>query len=161
MIDVRLARAADAEAIVSLSAEVQALHAHALPELFKPVESLSFVASEVRDLLKVPDQIIFVATQNGNVVGYVSAQVQRRAETPFRRPNVALYVQFMGVRSEMRRRGIGRALVNAIREAASSREIESVLLDVWAFNSEARAFYEAVGFCPQRLILSLESSPLG
>ncbi|HEY1176344.1 MAG TPA: hypothetical protein VGF17_09310 [Phytomonospora sp.] len=32
-------------------------------------------------------------------------------------------------------------------------------LDVWAFNTDARAFYEAMGFRPLRHVLALELDP--
>lgn len=156
MIEIRRARSSDADDIASLSAEVQAHHANALPRLFKPAGQSTFPSAAVRELLDEPDRIVLVACADSVVVGYASAQIQRRAETAFRYSNVSLYVQWMGVRADWRRRGVGRALIKALREVAATHGVSSLALDVWAFNSDARAFYEAVGFRPHRHILSMD-----
>ncbi len=158
MIAIRRAHEADADSISSISAEIQALHARALPELFKPPEAFTFPADKVRELLNDPDWLVFVSELDAVVVGYVSAQIHRRAETPFRRSSVGLGVQWMGVRAAWRRQGVGRALIDAVKSTAAERGITSVFLDVWAFNTEAQSFYEALGFRPKRYILALDVS---
>lgn len=159
MIEIRPARTTDAEAIASLSAEVQAQHTHALPQLFKPAGLNTFPPAAVRQLLDEPGRLIFVGCVNGTVVAYASAQIQQRSETPFRYAGTALYIQWIGVRAASRRQGVGRALINILRDAAVTHGIPSVLLDVWAFNTEALTFYKAMGFHPQRHILALELDP--
>lgn len=42
---------------------------------------------------------------------------------------------------------------------AAARGVRTVTLDVWAFNTDARAFYEAMGFRPLRHVLALELDP--
>jgi ribosomal protein S18 acetylase RimI-like enzyme len=156
MIHVRSALASDADAISALSAEVQAHHAHALPQLFKPAAPNTFPPAAVRELLKDRDRIVLVACTDILVVGYASAQIQQRAETPFRHAQSALCIQWMGVHAEWRRKGVGLALVHALRDEAERHRLAVLVLDVWSFNADARAFYEAAGFHPQRHILSLE-----
>ena len=99
---------------------------------------------------------MLVACAGDEPVGYASAQVQRRAETPFRHSMEHLSVHWMGVLAQWRRQGVGRALIDAMRAEAATRGLSAVTLDVWEFNTEARAFYEKVGFRPQRHILSME-----
>ena len=159
MIEIRRARITDAEAIASLSAEVHSQHAQALPQLFKPPAPDTFPPTAVRELLDEPDRLVLVACVDSTVVGYASAQIQQRAETPFRYAGAALYLQWMGVRATSRRQGVGRALMDNLREDAARRGIPAMLLDVWAFNTEALAFYKAVGFHPQRHILACELDP--
>ena len=156
MIEIRRARLADAEALARMSAEVQTLHAEALPHLFKPPGPQTFPAAAVRALLKDPEWIMLVATDGDEPVGYASAQLQRRADTPFRHPAELLCVHWMGVLAQRRRQGVGRALIDAMRAEAASRGVSTVTIDVWEFNAEARAFYEKVGFRPQRHILSMD-----
>src|SRR5262245_48176458 len=162
MIEIRRALASDAEAIAALSSEVQADHADVLPQLFKRPAPDSFPPRVVRELLEEPDRIFLVASIGGAVVGYASAQMQQRDETLFRHPRSALFIHWIGVHDLSRRRGVGRALVNALREAAATLEATSLLLEVWAFNTKAQAFYKAVGFRPERHILSLDlDAPAG
>lgn len=156
MIEVRQARAADAEAIASLSTETQALHAGALPELFLPAGPDTFPADGVRVMLDEPGRVVLVACERDVVVGFASALVDQRETTELRYARSFLYVQLMGVRATVRRRGVGRALIDGLRAAALERGVTAVLLDVWAFNSEASAFYEAMGFHLERQIMALD-----
>ena len=156
MIHVRSALASDDDAISTLSAEVQAHHAHALPHLFKPAAPNALPPAAVRELLRDHDRIILVACADTLVVGYASAQIQHRSETPFRHAQSALCLQWMGVRAGWRRQGVGRALVHAVRASAEGHGLAVLLLDVWNFNADARAFYESMGFQPQRHVLSLD-----
>ena len=155
IIETRRAQPSDAEAIVPLSGEVQALHAQQLPELFKPPTARSFPAAAVRELFDEQDRIILVACVDATVVGYASAYLERRAETPFRHAATSLCIQWMGVRADWRRRGVGRSLIHAMGHAAVENGATSLLLDVWAANEDACAFYEALGFRSQRHILSM------
>jgi hypothetical protein len=81
MIQVRPATSEDADAVSSLSAEIQTHHAQALPSLFKPSSPVAFPPSEVRALLESPDRVVLVACIDEEVVGYASAQVRHRADT--------------------------------------------------------------------------------
>ena len=156
MIEIRRARLSDAEALASLSADVQTHHADAIPQLFKAVGPATFPPAAVRELLDEKDRIVLVACAEKVVVGYASAQIQRRAETPFRHAVACLCIQWMGVLAGWRRKGVGRALIDALRVAAAEHGLALVTLDVWSFNTNAYAFYTAVGFHPQRHILSME-----
>jgi GNAT superfamily N-acetyltransferase len=57
---------------------------------------------------------------------------------------------------ERRRGGIGRALIDAVREHSGR---ETVRLMVVGSNTDARAFYEAIGF--RELFVELENRPRG
>jgi len=56
----------------------------------------------------------------------------------------------MGVAEQHRGRGVGHALLAAVRAIAASRALDGVSLEVYAFNAAARAFYEREGFVGQR-----------
>jgi len=155
VIEIRAARPADAEAIAALAAEVQTLHARALPRLFKPWSEATFPPGEVRELIAASDWLVLVASADSSVVGYATAQILGRDATPFRHQRTTLFVQAMCVNAASRRRGVGRALMGGLRAAAAERGITSITLDVWDFNAEAREFYETMGFQPEQHILSL------
>jgi GNAT superfamily N-acetyltransferase len=58
------------------------------------------------------------------------------------------------VRPAHRRRGVGAALIAAVRAEAASRNVALLGLDVWSFNADARAFFQSQGFAPynERLV---------
>jgi GNAT superfamily N-acetyltransferase len=84
--------------------------------------------------------------QRATAVGYASAEIVRRPETPFHHAYDMVYLHHLSVRSTHRRKGIGSALLDAVRQAATAVDIELIALDVWTFNAEARAFFNHHGF---------------
>ena len=66
----------------------------------------------------------------------------------------------VAVSPAVRRKGIGRQLLEALKRAASETTCESVFLEVRESNQAARAFYESVGFRPDGRRKSYYSNPL-
>ena len=145
---VRLATETDAEIISSLNADVQALHASALPWRFKPPGSDTFPPTAAAALLAEPTNLVFVAELGSIPVGYAYAEVVRRPETSFTYAYDMVHLHHISVRPTHRREGIGGALMNAVREAANERGIALLTVDVWVFNEVSRAFFQRHGFGP-------------
>jgi hypothetical protein len=89
---------------------------------------------------------VLVAREAGRVEGYAHAEVQETPETAYKRAGATLYVHAMAVSARSRGRGVGRALLAALRDAAAARGVAELSLDVYAFNAAARAFYLDAGF---------------
>jgi ribosomal protein S18 acetylase RimI-like enzyme len=145
---VRRAIVADAALLSALNAEVQAIHAAALPGWFKPPEAQAFPPAAAVALLGNPYNLVLIAEIGAEPVGYVYASLTRHAETPWRYAYDMVYVHQIGVRAAHRRRGVGTALLAAVRAEAASRNVALLGLDVWSFNAEARAFFQRQGFAP-------------
>ncbi len=143
---IRRAKPADADAVSSLNAEVQALHAEALPWRFKPPGPATFPPAAAAGLIAKAENIIFVAELGSAVVGYIYAEVMRRDETVFTYPHEFVYIHHIGVRPKFREKDMGEALLDAVRAAAAERKIELITLDVWSFNAAARSFFRRNGF---------------
>jgi GNAT superfamily N-acetyltransferase len=143
---VRKAVEKDAAILGALNADVQAIHAAALPWLFKPAGPDTFAPCEVKPLLAQPENLFFIAEVDGVAAGYVYAEIQEWPETPFTRRREMIYLHHISVRPAHRRHGVGSALMEAVRNAAAEAGITAVALDVWTFNEEARAFFHRRGF---------------
>jgi ribosomal protein S18 acetylase RimI-like enzyme len=143
---VRRATAGDAELVSTLNADVQAIHAAALRWRFKPPEPGTFPAKEVVVLLEKPENLVFLAHADGTPAGYAYAEVVRRPETSLTFAYEMLHIHHISVGSEYRRRGIGTALLGAVRASGLEVGIVLLTLDVWSFNEEARAFFQRNGF---------------
>lgn len=65
----------------------------------------------------------------------------------------------IAVSPAVRRRGIGRQLLEALQRAARETNCESVFLEVRESNRAARAFYETVGFTREGCRKSYYSNP--
>lgn len=144
---IRKAEERDTDILASLNADVQAIHAAALPWRFKPPGPDGFSAT-LAALLAQPKNLIFIAEIDGIAAGYAYAEIVRRPETPLHHAHEMVYLHHISVRPVHRRRGIGRALIGAVRAAATDVGIALVALDVWTFNDEARAFFSRHGFSP-------------
>jgi GNAT superfamily N-acetyltransferase len=142
----RQATTADAEVMSSLNADVQAIHWSALPWRFKPPSPETFPPTAAAALLAEPNNLVFIAEVDSLPVGYAYAEVIHRPETSFHYAYDMVFLHHISVRPTHRKRGLGRALVEAVRSAASERGISLLALDVWTFNDEARLFFRRQGF---------------
>ena len=143
---IRRALGQDAGTLASLNADVQAIHAAAMPWQFKPPGPDTFPPAAVAALLAQPENLVFIADFDGTAAGYAYAEIVRRPETPFSYALDMVYLHHISVRPAHRRRGVGGALIGAVRAAAIDVNITLVALDVWTFNEEARAFFRRHGF---------------
>jgi hypothetical protein len=71
MVTVRVAVMEDADAIASLTAEVQQLHNEALPDIFKAPFHGLFLREKLATLLHDANSTVAVAESNGEVIGHV------------------------------------------------------------------------------------------
>jgi GNAT superfamily N-acetyltransferase len=149
----------DLGTIVALNAFVQRQHAKEFPDLFKlPADSQQSVDA-FRAILDAPDSLVLLA-EDVEPVGYLYAQFQNRPASWVRLELQVFYIHHMVVTPKHRRRGAGTALLSGALEAARSRRIKRVELDVWSFNSEARHFWAKHGFevFNERMQLSIDGA---
>jgi ribosomal protein S18 acetylase RimI-like enzyme len=151
MITIRAATNADAPTLVSLNADVQAIHAQALPWRFKPPGA--YTAADAQAVLARPSYFALLAETGGAPAGYVIAEVIRHPETGRHHAHAMIYVHEIGVREALRRRGVGRALLDAVKAYGKAGGIERIALDTWSFNEGALAFFQRYGLVPYNVRL--------
>ena len=146
---VRFAQADDADRINELRRQVNDLHVAGKPEIFKP----GFCA-ELRDyiyeILENPMKKIAVAEQNGRIVGFAVLNHIIRPENPFMHERNFLDIDEFGVDEDCRRQGAASEMIRFIRGYAKEKGHTRIELNMWSFNREALAFYEAAGFATYR-----------
>lgn len=150
-IAIRPAVDTDIPALVALNAGVQALHATLSPEIFKPAVDPVELAGFLRATLDQSAHRLLLAQVDGVAAGYAWAEVQDRAETPFALARRRLYLHHLAVDPAFRRRGIAAALLAALEGEARALGLETVVLDAWADNAGAQAFFAAAGYAPLNL----------
>jgi ribosomal protein S18 acetylase RimI-like enzyme len=148
MATIRQASTLDAEAISSLNVDVQALHAAAFPQRFKRPSAETFPPSAAAALLAEARNLVFIAESDGQPAGYAYAEIIRNPENAFRHRYDMIYLHHISVRPQHRNKGIGRALLQAIRSAAQNNGIDVIATEVWSFNEAARRFFRESGFDP-------------
>jgi GNAT superfamily N-acetyltransferase len=141
---VRAARARDAERLVALWS--------ALLEHHRPLGPAWRVAAGAEDewrallarLLAEPDAALLVWEDENGVSGFCTAQIARAPGVAAERARCEITDLF--VSKEMRRRGIGTALVACALRWCEERGVRRVEVRVAAENSEGQAFWRALGF---------------
>jgi diamine N-acetyltransferase len=153
MIAVRLATLDDADVIGRQTSSVQQLHNKALPFIFKPTSADLFPPQKLAALIQDPNCIVAVAEIDRKVVGHIYGAVVNRTENEFNRAESYLYIYQIGVDDDARRQGVGTALITFIGDCAQALGLTTVQVDHWAFNGRARAFFEACGFSPMKVMM--------
>lgn len=146
---VRFARKEDYEAINALRAPVCALHSNGYPALFKPVFAKDH-QERVLKMMEDPEQDVLVAEENGQLLGFAMVEYIKREETNNIYAVHEAHIVEIGVDETSQGKGIGTALIQAVKDAAKVRGCRSVQLDVWEFNKSALRFYEKLGFVTLR-----------
>jgi len=150
---IRRATLADYTAVCELYAQVDALHRQALPHIFRDPQGPPREREYLSEVLAREDATLLVAEASGRIVGLVQVLDRVTLEVPILVPRHYALVDTLVVASDFRRRGVGRRLMEAAHDWARARGGESVELSVWAFNLEAVAFYQALGYEVARQVM--------
>jgi len=159
MITVRPAIVEDADAIDCLTVEVQQLHCEALPDTFKLPSDRLFSREKLATLLQDANSTVAVAESKGEVIGYVYGVTMHRPENDFKKAEKYMYIQQIGVRTDARRQGVGRALIAFIERRALASAVTALQLDYWEFNTRAQSFFESCGFSASQVMMRRTLSP--
>jgi len=87
---------------------------------------------------------LFVAAAGDRTVGFISGEL--RQGSPTFHPRTWASVDDVFVEPEYRNRGMGRALLQSVRDWAQERGADGISLQVAAANARGRKFYEDIGF---------------
>jgi ribosomal protein S18 acetylase RimI-like enzyme len=147
---IRRATLADAPTLARLNAHVQGWHAAQYPEAFFANPDPQALTAWFAERLADPATTVFLA--GDPELGYALCQLQTRDLSLFSPPVRRLLVDHVAVAPEARRQGHGRALLTAARALARDLATDEILLDTWAANADAHAFFRAEGFAPRRML---------
>jgi ribosomal protein S18 acetylase RimI-like enzyme len=146
---VRAAAGDDVDALSRLWHEADELHAQLSPGFFRRPDTArgrQRAAEALRDAEDNGHEVILVASSGAAISGACHLQIY---DTPVGHSMVAQrrgHVETLIVARAQRRRGCGRALMQAATEWARGKGASQMLLTVWAGNEEAERFYAALGY---------------
>lgn len=138
---VREATVADAVTLVAHLQELAAEPGINIPLSPDEVISVEHEKAVLKDFHDSPRALMLVAVDDAQLVGELSIKA-----VSSRRAVQHVATLGMSVKPAHRRKGIGRALMNAAIEWAPSAGIKRIELYVYARNAPAIALYEACGF---------------
>ncbi|MEL6559413.1 MAG: GNAT family N-acetyltransferase [Bacteroidota bacterium] len=91
--------------------------------------------------LNKEDFIAFAAASNDEIIGGITAHVL----PSYYRGKLEIFIYDLAVSEAFRRKGVARALMNALFEEAANSNIEILFVDAEVEDREALLFYEAMG----------------
>jgi ribosomal protein S18 acetylase RimI-like enzyme len=144
-IAVRRATYQDFDAVAQLMQGFMALHHRWDPEQFRTA-ILGFTAAAFQGWLERPGELHLAAETDAGVLGYACATRWEGRGNDFMWARRGVYIPYIVVAPDLRRKGIGRALFSAIEAWAEEFEAEYVGLNVNPQNEGARAFYATLGY---------------
>ena len=152
---IRFARKEELEQVNKLRKQVNDLHVAGKPDVFKPGFS-----DELRDYIfaiwEDPRKDIVVAERSGTICGFAVLNHITRPESPFMFERDFLDIDEFGVDISFRRQGIATVMIRFIRDYAREKGFQKLELNMWEFNRDALAFYEAAGFTTYRRYMEIK-----
>ena len=151
---VRFARENELERVNELRKQVNDLHVKGRPDIFKPGFSEE-LADHVYTIRNDPDQKIIVAERDDILCGFAVLHHIRKPENPFMFERDFLDIDEFCVDEAFRRTGVATEMIAFIRSYAKTQGFDRIELNMWEFNGDALAFYEAAGFKTYRRYMEM------
>ena len=149
-IEIRKAKLSDIESLDLLLYQVHKVHSDARPDLFVS-GAKKYTDEQLKQILKDETKPIFVATENGTVLGYAFCVLINNGESVSHTDIITLYIDDLCVDETSRGKGIGKLLYDYVIKYAKKCCCYNVTLNVWADNQNAVAFYEKIGMRIQKI----------
>lgn len=150
--EIRFAKKCDIPGILHLLTQVGQVHAKGRPDIFRG-DALKYDKADLEALLQEENRPVLVAVEEENVLGYAFCIRKGVKDHPVLADQEELYVDDLCVEENLRGKGVGTKLYEAVVALAKELGVCRVTLNVWAFNEKALAFYEKCGMKPQRIYM--------
>ena len=150
----RFAKEEELPRVNELRKQVNDLHVAGRPDVFKPG-----FPDELRNYLYTiwndPEQEIVVDEKDGVLRGFAVLHHIVKPENPFMHVRDFLDIDEFCVDEACRRQGAAREMIDFIRDYAKEKGFHRIELNMWEFNQDALAFYEAMGFSTYRRYMEM------
>jgi ribosomal protein S18 acetylase RimI-like enzyme len=84
---------------------------------------------------------MIVAKEDNNIVGTCVAEIKHLGDDEVTKRRDILFIEYIIVKDEYKRLGIGTAMLNHMKEFVKENNISSLELTVWGYNTGAIEFY--------------------
>ena len=149
---IRVADVSDIPGLLALLHQVGQVHHEIRPDLFRG-GAQKYSETDLEQLLKEETRPIFVAAEDGRMLGYCFCILEVTENNPVLMDDKSLYIDDLCVDEACRGQHVGKALYE--HTCAYAREIgcRSITLNVWNGNDSAMAFYEKRGLKPRKVYM--------
>ena len=151
---VRFAKESELDSINELRRQVNDIHVAGKPDVFKPGFSKE-LQDHIHTIWNDPEQKIVITEKDGVICGFAVLHHIRKSENPFMYERDFLDIDEFCVDEDHRRQGVASAMIDFIRDHARKEGFHRIELNMWEFNRDALAFYEAAGFSTYRRYMEM------
>jgi len=153
-IAIREATERDLDELEQIFDVVDALHREHLPHIFQEPDGPAREREYMLGVLADESLYLFVAEAEepvqecakGTILGFVQVAIHDALPVPILVPRRIAFVEILAVREEVRRAGIGRALMEHAQGWAEEQGATEIDLNVHEFNQAAFSFYSSLGY---------------
>ena len=143
-IEIRRAEKKDIARISELLSQVLEIHAVLRPDIFIS-GTTKYTKEELCGIILNDEAPVFVADDDGNVVGYAFCVMKRQPFSTNMKDFKSVYIDDLCVDKNCRGKHIGSQLFDYVMDFAKKSGCYDVTLNVWEGNDSARSFYEKKG----------------
>jgi ribosomal protein S18 acetylase RimI-like enzyme len=133
--------------------QLHLLHAENRPDIYR-ADAAEAVKEYFQQFFQDPRSISLVAEEEGELVGICLAKAID-VQNPLLQNRKVINMEGIYVDPACRKKGTGRALLEAMCQQGKERGASSFQLKVWGFNQSAQAFYQAVGMNVQNMTMEI------
>lgn len=141
----------DYEELVKLVYQVHEFHYEHRPDIY--VDGNPLPKEYFENMLNDENALNIVFEEDGKIMGLLMAAKKHNNAIPIARERITYFIDDIVVDSNYRRKGIGKALYEHLLNMAKSDKVDSIELNVWAFNKSALKFYESLGMTVKNMKL--------
>lgn len=141
---IRKAEPKDCSGVLAIATEVQEFHHLHREDVFTEVEPYS--QEFYMSMLTEENLTLLVAVDEKNqIIAYAIFTVNDYSDIIMLRKRHIGMIDDFCVKKSYKRKGIGEALFQKLKELAEEKEVDSIELNIWHFNSEAVEFFKTMG----------------
>lgn len=141
----RAARSLDVDSIAKIASEVHNIHYEIDAHYFKSTGQADLKA-QIESILNQYGFDIFVCVHDDVISGYCIYEIIEKEANHCSQFRRSIHIHQLGVISNCRGKGIGKALVDKVFSVAKSKQILEIDVSLWAKNAKTKAFYKKVVF---------------
>ena len=147
---IRMAQSRDIPGMIELLKQVGEVHHRIRPDLFRS-GAQKYDEADLKKLLLDESRPIFIAEENGFVLGYAFCVHKITEHNPVLWDQRELYIDDLCVDESCRGSGVGQKLYQQVLAYARAGKFDTVTLNVWCGNDSAMHFYEKQGLNPRNI----------
>ena len=142
--EIRRAEKKDIDRILFLLSQVLEVHASIRPDIFVS-GTTKYSEKDLEEMIKDDQKPIYVALDDGLVVGYIFSQIKEPAFSSTMVKRKTFFIDDLCVDETSRGKHLGEKLFEFAKSEAKRLGCNDITLNVWTGNEGAERFYEKMG----------------